>query len=136
MDGIGLEALPSVAQWLVVAAALCAAYWTIWHKAVRPIASIARKIHGTYEKVMEYDDRIRHVEDRAEQLVNNGGSSLRDAVDRIEVGQVAQATALSEHVEWGRDELLKVWQNLASRDAVEAAQKTAEMITSKEGVKK
>lgn len=125
--------LPLAIQWLLILAAVIVALWTIYTKAIRPMAKAGRTIHGIYEMVREDHERIAKVETRAEQLVNNGGSSMRDAIDRIEFKQAGQAKMLSDHVEWGQGELLKVWQNLASRDAVEAAKKTAEMLERKEG---
>lgn len=115
-------------------AALVVAVHTIWTKAIRPIARAVKILHATYDSVNDQGERLATVEKRSEELLNNSGSSLRDAVDRIEAEQTRQGGVLNTHLDWAQEELLKVWQSLAAKDAVEAAEKVAEALdTNAEG---
>lgn len=115
-------------EFIVAAAAVIGAIGVIWQKAVRPIARAVKHVHLTYDQIMEYGGRLSEVEKRSLELMPNSGTSLRDAVDRIEIGQRTNAENLAAHIEWGQAELVKIWQSLAAKDAVEAAKKTAEAI--------
>lgn len=123
--GLGM---PNWVLWILAISIVAGAMHTIWTRIIKPISKGFKVIHKTYEQVMEYDERLEHVETHTKELARNSGTSLRDAVDRIEVRQAHDGNVLAEHLEWSQSELLKVWQNLASRDAVEAAAKTAELI--------
>jgi hypothetical protein len=103
-----------VAETVIVLGAVATALGAVWKFLVVPIAKGIRVLHLTYEKVSGYDDRLAVVEERSAQLVNNSGSSMKDAVDRIEAKQDAQASALADHIDNERAELLKVWQALAT----------------------
>jgi hypothetical protein len=109
-------------------AALVVAIHTIWTKAIRPICKAVKILHATYESVTDQGDRLEVVEQRSAELVNNSGSSLRDAVDRIETEQTRQGAVLNTHLDWAQDELLKVWQTMAAKDTVEAAAKAADAL--------
>lgn len=105
--------------------AILTAVTVIWRKIGLPIVNAVKVVHRTYEQVMEDHNRLAEVEHAVKP---NSGSSLRDAVDRIETTQKEDRRMLADHIQWGQAELINVWKNLASRDAVEAASKTAEMI--------
>lgn len=117
---IPFAALPSVLQALIILGAIAAALGALWRYVLRPVGKTFLAVHETLEMVREDHQRVAVVEERSAQLVNNSGSSLKDAVDRIEAAQGAMTQSFN-------DELLKIWQNLASRDTVAAAVKTAEM---------
>lgn len=115
-------------EWILAAGALITAIVAIYKTAVLPIIRAVKRIHLTYDQVMDYGGRLDSVERRSLELVRNSGSSLRDAVDRIERGQRHNAEALSDHITWGNTELVKIWQSLAAKDTVEAAARTAEVM--------
>lgn len=61
----------SIAQWIITGGAVCGALSVIFHTIVKPIVRWATRI----------DKAITIVESN---MKNNGGSSMRDAIDRIE----------------------------------------------------
>jgi len=63
-----------ISAWMISAAAATAAAVTLWKSAVVPTYRFARDFAAVFESL----DVIK------KQLVPNGGSSLRDAIDRIE----------------------------------------------------
>lgn len=109
-------------------AALVVAIHTIWTKAVRPIVRAVKVLHATYDSVSDQGHRLEIVEQRSAELLNNSGSSLRDAVDRIESEQTRQGAVLNTHLDWAQVEIMKVWQGMAARDTAEAVAKAAEAI--------
>lgn len=117
-----------VVAFILGLAAIVVALRTIWTKGIRPVSRAIKVLHATYDSVSEQDTRLRTVEKRSEELLNNSGSSLRDAIDRIEAEQANQGQTMTEHLEWSQAEILKVWQSLAARDTINAAEKTAEKI--------
>lgn len=136
MDGSSV--MPDWVLWVIGLAALVVAVRTLWTKAIRPIRDAVKQIHKTYNRVdstakatANLSERLATVEDQTKELKNNSGSSLRDAVDRIEAAQIKSDTAFTEHTKWGQEEALKIWRTLASRDAVEAAAKTAAILEKK-----
>ena len=120
--------MPTWVLWILAISIIVGAAHTIYTKAVVPLGKVFRRISAIYEKVMEYDDRLKTVESHTVQLKNNGGSSVKDAVDRIEVAQAETSAALREHLDWARDEFAQVWKGLAARDVVSAAEKANEKI--------
>lgn len=118
-----------VAGFILAVAAVVVAVHTIWTKAIRPIARAVKILHATYDSVSDQGTRLEVVEKRSEELVNNSGSSLRDAVDRIEAEQSRQGDVLYKHLDWAQVELLKVWQTMAATDAVEAATEAIKELT-------
>ena len=61
----------TVAQWIITAGAVVAALGVIYRTLISPI----------YKWMQRVEKALTHVESN---MYNNGGSSLRDAVDRIE----------------------------------------------------
>lgn len=61
----------NAAQWIITAGAVVAAVGVIWRGTVRPVLRWGRRIEQAVTVVEQ-------------NMSNNGGSSLRDAVDRIE----------------------------------------------------
>jgi hypothetical protein len=132
-------AMPTWVLWILALAAIAGAIHTLWTKAVRPMVRAAKTIHDTYEKVLEYDDRIEHVEQNTKQLTRNSGSHLADAVYRIEKGLDDHVVEAQRQIELGKEkeagilaEISEVWKTLAARDTVKAALKTAEKIEENE----
>lgn len=62
----------TVAQWIITAGAVVGALGIIFQTVVRPVINWARRI----------EQAVTIVE---QNMVNNGGSSMRDAIDRIEI---------------------------------------------------
>lgn len=71
----------TVAEWIITAGAVVAAIGVIHRAVVYPIFKWAQRL----------ENAVTHVE---MNMKNNGGSSLRDAVDRIE----KRLTTLEDHV--------------------------------------
>ena len=71
----------SVAQWIITAGGVVGAFGIIFQTLVRPVIRWAKRI----EKAVSIVEM---------NMSNNGGSSLRDAVDRIE----ARLSAVEDHV--------------------------------------
>jgi hypothetical protein len=61
----------SVAQWIITAGGVVGALGVIFHTVVRPVVRWAKRIESAVSTVEQ-------------NMMNNGGSSLRDAIDRIE----------------------------------------------------
>lgn len=76
-----MEGVPDPIAWLIVAAAGVTAALTIWRKVIIPFA----KLVGAINRIA---DATPVLIDIAEEFRPNGGSSLRDTVDRIETGMV------------------------------------------------
>ena len=73
----------NIAQWIITAGAVTAALGVMWRGLIRP--------------VLRWGQRIEKAVTIVEQnMVNNGGSSLRDAVDRIEARVVAVEKAVEK----------------------------------------
>lgn len=109
-------------EWIIALGAVSGALTAIYKFAVRPIARALKRIGDTYEHVMNFDARLEKVECRTEELVHNSGSSLKDAVARIEAGQRLNGQAITEHIDWANREVLKVWQSIAAKDIHRAAE--------------
>lgn len=58
-------------QWIITAAAVVTAVGVLWRKVVLPVYKFAKKME-------------QHVAFVESQMTPNGGSSLRDAIQRIE----------------------------------------------------
>jgi len=61
----------TVAQWIITAGAVVGALGIIYQTLVRPVVKWARRIEKAVSTVES-------------NMMNNGGASLRDAIDRIE----------------------------------------------------
>lgn len=120
-------------EWIIALGAVCGALGAIYKFVVRPVARAFKRIGDTYEHVMNFDDRLKRVEERSEELVHNSGSSLKDAVARIEHGQRLNGQAITEHIDWANHEVLKVWQSLAAKDTIRAADEAQKMIDNERG---
>jgi hypothetical protein len=125
---IGGLILPTWILWVIAIATIVGAGHTIWTKAVRPVVRGMKTIAKTYEKVSEYDDRLKMVESHTKELKNNSGSSMRDAVDRIEKTVNGNTKNIDAHLKWANNQTLEVqqeirevWKTLAARDVVDAA---------------
>ena len=68
-------------QYVITAAAVVTALGVLWQKAILPIYNFAKKME-------------QHVQFVESQMTPNGGSSLRDSVNRIE----ARVCAIEEHL--------------------------------------
>lgn len=61
----------TIAQWIITAGAVVGALGIIYQTLVRPVVKWARRIEKAVNTVES-------------NMMNNGGTSLRDAIDRIE----------------------------------------------------
>lgn len=68
-------------QYLITAAAVVTAVGVLWQKLIMPIYKFAKKME-------------QHVTFVENQMTPNGGSSLRDSINRIE----ARVNAIEEHL--------------------------------------
>ena len=68
-------------QYLITAAAVVTAVGVLWQKLIMPIYKFAKKME-------------QHVAFVENQMTPNGGSSLRDSINRIE----ARVCAIEEHL--------------------------------------
>jgi len=91
----------STVTWIVGVAAVLTALGVIWRKAVRPIIRAVSTLHQTYESVQATKGAIEQMEKRTAAFVTR---------------------------EEFQAELKGVYQQLASRDVVEAAVKAAETV--------
>lgn len=71
----------TVAQWIITTGAVVGAFGIIFQTVIRPIFKWAQRL----EKTMTFVEQ---------QMLPNGGSSLRDSVNRIE----ARLTLVEEHI--------------------------------------
>lgn len=67
-----MEALADVPDWIIVTAAVITAFGVIWRKFVQPTAKLLAEIR----EALTYVQR---------ELSFNGGSSMRDAIQRIDI---------------------------------------------------
>lgn len=68
-------------QYLITAAAVVTAIGVLWQKVILPVYNFAKKVE-------------QHVQFVEGQMTPNGGSSLRDAIHRIE----SRVNAIEEHL--------------------------------------
>lgn len=68
-------------QWIITAAAVVTAVGVLWRKVVLPVYKFAKKME-------------QHVTFVESQMTANGGSSLRDAIQRIE----QRVNVIEEHL--------------------------------------
>ena len=71
----------TVAQWIITAGAVVGALGIIFQTLVKPIIKWAKRIENAVSVVES-------------NMLNNGGSSLRDAIDRIE----KRVTTVEDHI--------------------------------------
>lgn len=71
----------TVAQWIITTGAVVGAFGIIFQTVIRPIFKWAQRL----EKTMSFVEQ---------QMLPNGGSSLRDSVNRIE----SRLTLVEEHI--------------------------------------
>jgi len=71
----------TVAQWIITTGAVVGAFGIIFQTVIRPIFKWAQRL----EKTMTFVEQ---------QMLPNGGSSLRDSVNRIE----SRLTLVEEHI--------------------------------------
>ncbi len=95
----------SLAADLGVVAAVIVAVGVIWRGVVRPVIRYARRVETTIQAVQG-------------QMVNNGGTTLRDAVDRIDLR--------TSTLEAWRESVDARLPNVAPAKPVRAARKKAE----------
>lgn len=108
--------MPAWVQVLVITAAALAALATIWRKGILPLVRLARAV----ERIADATPVLIGI---AEEFRPNGGSSLRDTVDRIEVKVDAQHQTMTDHLElptWSgeRSEVLAKLAALVERQAL------------------
>ena len=109
MDAI--NALLSVQSWpqvIVVALGLGFLAWRQWLESRRTRQAIEETKTQTIAVVA---DNTSKTEDIQHEMYNNSGSSLRDAIDRIEQKVTGQGNALDAHIveAKGRDEADQAW---------------------------
>ncbi len=71
----------TIAQWIITAGAVVGALGIIFQTLVRPVVKWAKRIENAVSVVEA-------------NMANNGGSSLRDAIDRIE----RRVTTVEDHI--------------------------------------
>lgn len=71
----------SLAQWIITAGGVVGAFGIIFQTLVRPVIRWAKRIERAVSTVEQ-------------NMSNNGGASLRDAIDRIEL----RVASLEDHV--------------------------------------
>ena len=71
----------TIAQWIITAGAVVGALGIIFQTLVRPVVRWAKRIENAVTVVES-------------NMANNGGSSLRDAIDRIE----KRVTTVEDHI--------------------------------------
>ena len=76
-----MATIPAV---LAIIAGVLISVGVIWNKGVKPIANLIKRGHDLIDKVENFDERLTTIEMNSRQLTNNGGSHMKDAVDRIE----------------------------------------------------
>ena len=76
--------MATTAAVLAVIAGIIVSVRVIWTKAIVPIVAAVKRVHDVFDKVENFDDRLTTIEVNSRQLTNNGGSHMKDAVDRIE----------------------------------------------------
>lgn len=76
MDGV-----PDPAAWLILVAAVLTAAITIWRKGILPLWRLASRLSADIQRIAEATPVLVDI---AEEFQPNGGSTLRDTVDRIE----------------------------------------------------
>lgn len=74
--------VPVWAVWLIVSSMVIGAALFLWRHVLRPLGGKFR----TFYKLVELTPVVRQI---AEEFSKNGGSSLRDAIDRIEASVLA-----------------------------------------------
>lgn len=77
--------LETVAKTLGAIAGAGASAWAIWTKALKPMIEIIKTRYAALEAIPSIQNDLKLIR---EQLVPNGGSSLRDSIDRLESNSV------------------------------------------------
>lgn len=119
--------------WIIVAASVVVAGHTLWAKIVKPISRAIKVLHDQWALTQEQNARLTTLEERSAELVPNSGTSLRDAVDRIERLQTTDSDLLHTHLLHASNEFTAIWKQIASRDVVQAADTAAQKIERGEG---
>ena len=80
-----LKTLGTIAAVVGYVSAISAGAWALWRKVLRPMIDIVSSRYKALNAIPDIQNSLRLI---SEQLVPNGGASLRDAIDRLEVNQV------------------------------------------------
>jgi hypothetical protein len=90
--------LTSTAAVLALVAGILTSLGIIYRFAVRPLIKGVAKVHAVFEMVMDLDERITSIEERTRQLTNNGGSHMKDAIERIEKKIDTEVLSIYKHL--------------------------------------
>jgi PAS domain S-box-containing protein len=74
-------AVPPALEWLFLAAGVVGAVAALWSKGLRPLWALGRK---AVRAINMFEEKLELLERVAASVRPNGGTSLRDVVDRIE----------------------------------------------------
>lgn len=113
-------------------AAIVVALGIIWSKGVVPVYRAVLKLSAMYDTVLE-------IQTHTKELTPNGGSHMKDTVDRIERKLNNTEASLEGHIKWAgeqrdkvlqseadiRREVLDLYKQVAARDVVQAASEVA-----------
>lgn len=100
-----LPTLGAVAATVGSVGAIVAGAWTLWRKALKPMFDIISSRYRNLNAIPQIQDSLKLI---SEQLVPNGGTSLRDAVDRLEANQVLMASKQRVMLETSRITMMTV----------------------------
>ncbi len=94
-----LETIGTLAKVVGYVGVIGGGAWTLWKKALKPMFDILSKRYQHLNAIPSIQENLKII---ADQLVPNGGSSLRDAVDRLEANQVLMGRKQGIMLETGR----------------------------------
>lgn len=71
-------------EFIIAGGAIAAALGAIWNFIIRPVGRGVKALSDTLEKLDDVATRLEVVEQQTKQLTNNGGSHMKDVVERTE----------------------------------------------------
>lgn len=80
-----LETLGAIAKMVGYVSVIGGGVWALWRKVLKPMTEIIRSRYQALEAIPQIQASLKLI---TEQLVPNGGSSLRDSIDRLESNSV------------------------------------------------
>lgn len=124
--------ISSLALYLALSAGVVTSLTIIWTRAVKPVIRAIKRVHEVTDEVMGYGPRLDTIEKNSRQLTNNGGSHMKDAVDRIERSLGDHLAQSAQRSAENKAEFLNIYKTLATGSAAPIVQVGVDATTSKE----
>lgn len=74
-----------IAKSIILIGAVISAFAAGWQWIIRPIGRMVITVSKSYDRLEDVAKRLEAVEQQTKQLTNNGGSHMKDVVERTEI---------------------------------------------------